>query len=240
MDTIYMDTDNPQALEITADLMLGTPAQPALDIYGLACALRYPEFVDHNLSANYDGSCMFGFNHMLWMPKDIHSRRQLDIGLTRTNGQAASGYGRIAQLTFRSDFIIIIDVADRTDQNVIPFRIPINGLIAIDAFGNEKQLSILQDTLWIKLTGTSATHTPEWENGVTVYPNPTQDYTMVHCKDLAMNRIEVVNVLGQVCNTQICSGVTARVDLKDYQQGVYTLRIYTEKGLVEKRVAVKK
>jgi len=53
MDTIYMDTDNPQPLEISADLMLGTAAQPAIGLYGLAFALRYPEFVSHNLSANY-------------------------------------------------------------------------------------------------------------------------------------------------------------------------------------------
>jgi len=236
MDTIILDTDNPQQLEITADLNLGTPAHPALNIYGLACALRYPEFVDHNLSANYDGACMFGFNHMLWLPKDNHSRRQLDIGLTRTNGQAVSGYGRIAQLTFRSDFIIIIDVGDRTDQNVIPFRVPINGLIAVDEYGNEKQLTVLQDTLWIKLTGTSATHTPNWENAVTVYPNPTENYTMVRCQDQEMSRIEVVNVLGQVCQTLSCNGSTARVDLKDYPQGIYTFRIYAEKGMVEKRV----
>jgi hypothetical protein len=109
-------------------------------------------------------------------------------------------------------------------------------LIAVDEYGNEKQLSVLQDTLWIKLVGTSATHTPEWANSVTVYPNPTEDYTLIHCQDQRMSRIEVVNVLGQVCKTQFCTDSTARVDLKDYPQGIYTFRIYTEKGVVEKRV----
>lgn len=236
VDTVVLNINNPQPLEITADLILGTPEKPALNIYGLACALRYPEFVDHNLSANYDGASMFGFNHTLWMPKDIHSRRQLDIGITRTNGQAVSGYGRIAQLTFRSDFIIIIDVGDRTDQDVIPFRIPINGLIAVDEYGNEKQLSVLQDTIWIKLIGSTATETPVDETGVTVYPNPTDNHAMVYCKDAEMSRIEVLNPLGQICHTQAGSGSTARVDLKDYPQGVYTLRVFTEKGVVEKRV----
>lgn len=238
MDTIYMDTDNPQSLEITADLMLGTPAQPALGIYGLAFALRYPEFVNHYLSANYDGTSIFGINHLLWLPKDNHSRRQLDIGLTRTNGQPVSGYGRIAQLTFRSDFIIIIDVADRTEQNVIPFQIPINGLIAIDEFGNEKLISVTQDTLWIKLTGTSSTNSPTWENLVSVYPNPTGDFAMIQSKYLYMKQIEVVNTLGQVCQTQHGAGGTARVDVQHLPQGVYTLRIQTDEGMVEKKLVV--
>ncbi len=239
MDTIFMDTDNPQSLEITADLMLGTPTQPALGMYGLAFALRYPEFVNHNLSANYDGTSMFGINHMLWLPKDNHSRRQLDIGLTRTNGQTVGGYGRIAQLTFRSDFIIIIDVADRTDQSIIPFYIPINGLLAVDEWGNEKLISVAQDTLWIKLTGTSATHTPNWEKLVTVYPNPTDGFAMVHTKYLDMQQIEVVNALGQVCHTQQCTGGTARIDVNNWSTGVYTLRIRAAEGIVEKKLVVK-
>lgn len=240
MDTVFMDVDNPQQLEITADLMLGTSLQPALGIYGLAFALRYPEFVDHNLSANYDGASMFGINHMLWLPKDIHSRRQLDVGLARTNGQAVSGYGRIAQLTFRSDFIIIIDIIDRTDQHVMPFRIPINGLIAIDEFGNEKLISVVQqDTLWIKMTGITGTKAPHLEDVVSVYPNPSEGFTMVKAKNLHLNRVEVVNTLGRVIRTQACSGETARIDLQDCPPGVYNLRIYTEEGLVEKRVVVK-
>jgi len=238
MDTIYMDTDNPQPLEITADLMLGTAAQPAIDLYGLAFALRYPEFVSHNLSANYDGASMFGINHLLWLPQDIHSRRQLDVGLTRTNGQPASGYGRFAQLTFRSDFIIIIDVVDRTDQNVIPFQISINGLMAIDAQGNEIPLSVIQDTLWIKLTGTSSTKSPDREKLVSVYPNPTNDFAMIYSKYLYMKQIEVINTLGQVCSTQQSAGGTARVDVKNLPKGVYTLRIQTDEGVVEKRLVV--
>lgn len=240
-DTVIMDVNNPQALEITADLMLGTPVQPALGIYGLAFALRYPEFVDHNLSANYDGASIFGINHMLWLPKDIHSRRQLDIGLTRTNGQAVSGYGRIAQLTFRTDFIIIIDVADRSDKTVLPFRIPISGLIAVDEFGNEKLISVAQqDTLWIKLTGTTNTHVPELEDRVEVFPNPAEDFTMITTKDLNLHRTEIVNTLGVVVRTQNCAGSTARIDLKDCPSGVYNLRIYAEEGMVEKRVVVKR
>ncbi|MCC6280038.1 MAG: T9SS type A sorting domain-containing protein [Saprospiraceae bacterium] len=239
MDTIYMDTDNPQSLEITADLMLGTPVQPALGLYGLAFALRYPEFVDHNLSANYDGTSMFGINHMLWLPKDNHSRRQLDIGLTRTNGQAVNGYGRIAQLTFRSDFIIIIDVADRTDQNTIPFHIGAAGLVAVDAQGNEKLISVKQDTLWIKLTGTSSTRNLKLDKLITVYPNPTDGFAMIQSKFLDMQQIEVVNVLGQVVHTQQSDGLTARVDAHNWPKGVYTLRIRAKQGVVEKRLVVR-
>ena len=53
-----------------------------------------------------------------------------------------------------------------------------------------------------------------------------------------MKQIEVVNTLGQVCQTQHGAGGTARVDVQHLPQGVYTLRIQTDEGMVEKKLVV--
>jgi len=96
----------------------------------------------------------------------------------------------------------------------------------------------MQDTLWIKLTGTSSTKSPDREKLVSVYPNPTNDFAMIYSKYLYMKQIEVINALGQVCSTQQSAGGTARVDVQNLPQGVYTLRIQTDEGVVEKRLVV--
>jgi PKD repeat protein len=239
-DTVYVDEANPMPLAITANVMLGTPLNPALDIYGLAFALKYPDFVNHNLSANYDESSIFGFNHNLWLPKDNHERLQLDLGLTRTNGQAVSGYGPIAELTLRSDFIIIIDVTDRSDARVIPFTMPVRSLLAIDAQGNEKELSVGQDTVWIKRIGTvSAADAPRWDARVTLFPNPARDQVRISAPDAGLEQVEVFNALGQKVHSQNCSGDNAIIPLEGWLQGVYTVRILGERGIVERKLTVK-
>ncbi|MBC7775683.1 MAG: T9SS type A sorting domain-containing protein [Phycisphaerae bacterium] len=241
-DTIVVDPNNPAPVEINAWLRVGSPSQPAYGLYGLAFALRYPEYVYHNPDADYDSDFFGSTNHLLWLSKDLHERSQLDIGLTRKNGLAVNGYGRIANLTFRTDVIIIIDVIARGENKTIPFVVPIRGLRAIDKNGNKFEISapVAQDTLWIKTLETTGTQEEILQSKVLLSPNPATDAVELYTSDLHVVSIEVLNSLGQKVREIQPSGTrNTHLEVSDWASGVYTLQIRSEEGVVEKKLVVR-
>ncbi|MFN0177029.1 MAG: PKD domain-containing protein [Saprospiraceae bacterium] len=241
-DTIWVDPNNPAPVEIKARVKVGSPSQPALGLYGLAFALQYPEYVNHDPDADYDDDLFGSTNHLLWLAKDNHARFQLDLGLTRKNGLAANGYGRIAQLTFSTDIIIIIDIISREESKPVPFVVPIRGLKAIDKFGNKFEISVPagQDTVWIKSIQTTGTQEEILRSKVQISPNPAADATELYTSDLHVEAIEVVNSLGQkIREIQPSGNRSTPLNLSGWTSGVYTLRIRTEDGLVEKKLMVR-
>lgn len=241
-DTILVDPNNPAQVEINAWVKLGSPSQPALGLYGLAFALRYPDYVNHNPDADYDDDFFGSTNHLLWLSKDIHDRSQLDIGLTRKNGLAANGYGRVAKLTFSTDVIIIIDIIAREESQPVPFVVPIRGLRAIDKNGNKFEISapLIQDTVWIKTLKTSSTQEELLRSKVLLSPNPAADATELYTSDLHVEAIEVLNSLGQKVREIRPSGTrTTHLDVLNWASGVYTIHIRAEEGTVEKKLVVR-
>ncbi len=239
-DTIVVNANMPAPIEIKGKVILGSPTLPALGVYGLAFSMNYPEYVGHNPSADYKSDFFGSPNHMLWLAKDNYDQRQLDLGVTRKNGLQASGYGLIAEVTFRADFIIVIDVIERGVNEAIPFTVPIRGIRAIDNKGNIKYISTpaQQDTVWIKLVGTTGTK-DALARRISLAPNPASDFVTLFFGDLKVESIETINVFGQVLSqVQPGNGRSLQLKVSGLSAGVYTLRIRTEKGVVEKQLVV--
>jgi hypothetical protein len=237
-----VDPNNPAPVEITATIKVGSASQPALGLYGLGFALRYPDYVNHDPDANYDDDFFGSTNHLLWLDKDVHSRYQLDLGLTRKNGLAANGYGRIAKVTFSTDVIIIIDVIARGESKTVPFVVPIRGLKAIDKYGNKFEISLpaTQDTVWIKTLPTSGTQEEILRSKLLISPNPAVDATELYTSDLHVEAIEVMNSLGQKVRSIQPSGTrNTHLAVSGLASGVYTIRIRAEEGLLEKKLVVR-
>ncbi|MDX1909937.1 MAG: PKD domain-containing protein [Saprospiraceae bacterium] len=242
-DTIWVNPNNPAPVEIKANVKVGSPSQPALGLYGLAFALQYPDYVSHNPDANYDDDFFGSTNHLLWLSKDLHEQTQLDIGLTRINGQAANGYGKIANITFSTDVIIIIDIIERSESQPIPFVVPVRGIKAIDKWGNKFEISapVQQDTIWIKTIETSSgTEDDLLQSQVLLSPNPSGDISTLYTADLHVENIQVLNALGQSVHEIQPNGLNIQqIPVADWAGGVYTLRIRAEEGMVEKKLVVR-
>ncbi len=239
-DTIVVNPNNPMPLTITASVMVGSPGVPALDLYGLAFALKYPEYVNHDPEVEYKNDFFGISNHILWLPKDNYDRRQLDLGFTQKY-EPASGYGAIATLTFETDFIIIIDIIEREIGDTKPFTVPIRGLKAVNADGQiiEFGTSAVQDTVWIKLLEATSTHDQSLQQQVQLYPNPTTGETRILTGDLDVERVEVTNALGQQVYTAAPSGgQVQRLSVTGWAAGLYTVRLQTTQGIVEKKLMV--
>lgn len=240
-DTIIVDPNNPAPVEINGTIKVGTSSRPALGLYGLSFALQYPEYVNHNPDADYDDDFFGSSNHMLWLAKDVHDHSQLDIGLTRKNGASVNGYGRVAKVAFNTDVIIIIDIIARGESKPVPFSVPVRGLKAIDKNGNVFKLSvpIEQDTVWIKSLQTTGTQEEILRTKVIVSPNPATTQAEVYFSDLQVESVEVINSLGQkVLTPRTIEDRRVRFDVSNWQSGVYTLRVRTKDGMIEKKLVV--
>ena|GEM_PF-412888 len=241
-DSIVIDPNNPQPLQISADVMVGSPSNPALDLYGLAFAITYPDYVKHDPEVLYSTNSFFGFpTDILLLPKDIHSRRQFDLGFARKHGQPVSGFGSIAKINFATDFIIIIDVIERSGAARIPFVMPVHGLRAIDPTGNLIEMDgCVKDTLWLIIqetsTGTSA-GAPKVQ--ALLYPNPASEEAWIAAAGQVLEQVDVFDAVGRLIEVHKPTGVhTTRLDTRRWGKGIFTLRVRTKEGVVEKRLVV--
>ncbi len=241
VDSVIIDPNNPVPFQISADIMVGTPSKPALDLYGLAFALTYPEYVNHDPEVLYSTSSFFGFpTDILLLPKDNYSRRQFDLGFARKYGQPVSGFGSIAKINFATNYIIIIDVIERTGGARIPFIVPVHGLQAINASGNTIEMEgIVKDTLWLHVQETTGTSDKTSKLQALLYPNPAAEEVWLAVGGLTLEHVDVFDAIGRLVETHLPTGVhTTRLDTQRWKKGLYTLRIQTKEGVLEKRVVV--
>jgi PKD repeat protein len=241
-DTIVINPNNPVELEIEANLHIGSASQPALGLYGASMALKYPEYTSHNPDFYYSSDFFGAPIQVLPLTKDIYNRRQFDLGLVRKNGVPVSGYGTMAKMVFRSDFVIVIDIIDRAESKYIPFMVPVRNLRGVDENGLPKYLSepAQLDTVWLKLEeSVTSVGNQALDQKIQVYPNPASEEAAVYTGDLQVQTIEIFNMLGQKIQQVIPSGnLQTRFPVQGMGPGVYTVRITTDQGIAEKRLSV--
>jgi hypothetical protein len=78
----------------------------------------------------------------------------------------------------------------------------------------------------------------EIANEVSVYPNPANHQITVEAE--GMNRVALINMLGQMVYDAVVEGGMATISLADYESGLYMVRINTENGVVTKQISVVK
>ena len=69
---------------------------------------------------------------------------------------------------------------------------------------------------------------------VSVYPNPTKGSINVYCNDI--NRIEVINAVGQIVMDMNVVDDSVSIDLSNQSDGVYMLRVITDNEIIVKRI----
>ena len=76
-------------------------------------------------------------------------------------------------------------------------------------------------------------------NSVTLYPNPANEYVDICVSDLNIKTMEVYNVFGKVIRTVVeanhYSPLPTRINVSGLANGVYFVRVTTEKGVVTKQ-----
>ncbi len=240
-DSLLINPQNPNPVSISAEIRVGHVSDPVFQLYGLAFGLKYPEYILHDPEVLYSNTSFFGVpGDVLLLPKDIYSRRQMDLGFARKNGQAVSGYGTIARINFSTDFVIIIDVIERTGSLRIPFTVPVIGVRGVNAIGQPVALrGAVLDTLWLVLQPSVSTTEAYSGPQVVLYPNPATTEAWVAVGDATLERVEVFDILGRrVAEQRPTGSYTTRLDTSSWRKGTYTVRLFTSAGIAERRLIV--
>ena len=87
-----------------------------------------------------------------------------------------------------------------------------------------------------KVSGTGLTEA-DVETLSYIFPNPAKDEVMV-ASSLSMERVEIVNMLGQVVFAADVNGNSVKVNTAEMGAGNYVVKMYTEAGMATKKLVV--
>ena len=74
------------------------------------------------------------------------------------------------------------------------------------------------------------------EKGVKIYPNPSNG--LVNIETEGLQRLTVTNAMGQVVYDNEVSGEKVQIEMSQFGVGTYLIRIYTESGILVKRINI--
>ncbi|MEM6967226.1 MAG: T9SS type A sorting domain-containing protein [Bacteroidota bacterium] len=241
-DTIYVDDgDLLSDIPVKVHLMVGKEALPAEDIYGLALYLGYPNDLvqEDSVDFHYHDDSFFGTSdEVIWAPNNQHDEEQVDIGVTRVDGFPVSGSGKVGE----GNFIIDSDILDgRIDDGLVHFPVSVNGVRMIDEAGNELPINLPNTPatlVFSKFDNATSTVDTELSRKVKLYPNPATDKVILELGDLNGNQLEVFNNIGQRIFVDNAIQPIFELGIKDWNSGIYYIKIQTEQGVVSKRFLI--
>jgi hypothetical protein len=230
---LYIDTLTPTSINASLPIMLGTSSIPANDIYGIAFTVAYdtsliePNTIDVSIDTSWLGTA---WSDLIKVHKDFYAAGMVQIAITRTDGVDADGVGRIGAL----NFTIQDDIMQR---GFIKFPFEIIDVRAIDALEQELSINPLATDITLIASNTNQLYL---ESFISVFPNPVSDVLKIQSEDLIMEQIILTNIGGQVVKSEIIHQHQAELYMQNLPNGLYTLSILTNKGLVHKKINIVK
>ncbi len=104
----------------------------------------------------------------------------------------------------------------------------------LEAWGGSVDLDIM---IFPKVSGNVGLTEAEVNSLSYVYPNPAKDEVLV-ASSLTMERVEIVNMLGQVVYSADVNGNSVKVNTVDFGAGNYLVKMFTESGMATKKLVV--
>ncbi|MFK7806360.1 MAG: T9SS type A sorting domain-containing protein [Saprospiraceae bacterium] len=212
-----------------APIILGDIDTPVEEIYGIAFKVRYdPEMMDEAGVYVETGSSWLGEqgSQLISIDKSFADEGLIEVAITRTDHNNISGFGTV------SYFIgIIDDIAGKTELSV-----EITDVVAI----TYEEARVTFETPLAVMNLTTSTN-ELLDEVVTVFPNPADDFITIKTTGEKTPRlITVYNMLGQVVTQMENPVQNQRMDLRDWNAGVYFLDIQFDEGKVSRKVEVLK
>jgi len=135
-----------------------------------------------------------------------------NINLAAANGNPpVGGHGDVLFKIKSNSSLTAGDQVSKTGKIYFDYNAPVNTNIAQTTFQN---LS-------------SSIH--EMDKSITVYPNPANSVINIHC-DSILDTVQLFDIQGRLLETLLESSANATLDISGKTNGVYFLKIKTEKG----------
>lgn len=227
-------TPNPQIGDmVEVDVIMGTPNNPSVDMQGFTMEFPFDESV-----VNYDSFIMSWYTDS-WMTYNSpylhlakkHSGNQADFGFVRSGGSAASGFGKVAKMSF----VIEDDIGGfRDEDGLVTATIKMEGGKTMGSDG--LMYDIEPQTIPIKIN-TKKNRTGFDANKVITYPNPANNEVNIYVNGgYEMSAYQVYNLAGQQIKQGYASGKTTQINISELLNGVYFVKVITDGGVVTKKI----
>jgi len=226
------------------DILLGTPALFANDVYGFTYTLNYnTDYVRPGTQQLvYDNNSYVAYGAPTINLQHEEAFGSLETAFTRTNGNAVTGYGRVAQFEFIGDEDIIgirptalvasgsvtnqpevIGIADFSISNA---SVSMGGK-RVNVPGAELHIPVARRPAGLQLT----------DRDLVVFPNPAGATTRIHLNGAEeINLLEVLNDIGQVVFSMSNLDNDYQLDIASFPSGMYTVRVLSNGTTLNKRL----
>ena len=75
------------------------------------------------------------------------------------------------------------------------------------------------------------------QDGIYIFPNPVHDKVIIRYPKIIF-KISIVNISGQEFSLKFSPGYEINVDLNNFEKGIYILKIFTESGIIIKKISL--
>jgi len=214
---------------VSAYLNLGSTSKSVTNAYGLTFSIKYdvkyvkPGSIKADLSKCWLGTA--GKNLMYLVYNDTING-VLNIGITRTDHKNISGFGELGNLSL----MMQNNIAGKTLINRTVY-LTITDVKMISA--NESLISIYatSDSMIVSFDHSTGIYKILPDNAVQLYPNPVSQHITINAGDLIINRITVMNVVGEkVYENKIVETNKLEVPVQHLIPGIYSIVITTKEG----------
>lgn len=76
-------------------------------------------------------------------------------------------------------------------------------------------------------------------NAIKLYPNPSSGIIYLDGVDVAINRVEVIDISGKIVKSET-HFTEKKLNLTEFQEGIYFIKIHTDEGILNKKVILRK
>ncbi|WP_421799045.1 T9SS type A sorting domain-containing protein [Haliscomenobacter sp.] len=218
----------PTALSIN----LGTEQEKMETAYGLAFAIEYdPGKINAEQIAFIPSKSWLGDPNadLIYFQYNDTKAGKLYIALSRVDGQARNGFGPIGDLMLQAN----ATAGDKTTT-----EIQISETLAIDPQQNPQGLSTERTEL--NISTTVKTQEPVWAQYLRVTPSLSKGEVWIQAnQNLQVQALECIDAQGRVLFSKTGTAATS-LNLSNYSNGVYVLRIQTNEGTLNRRIMLQK
>jgi hypothetical protein len=220
------------------DIILGSEAFPVLDMEGFAFRMNIAQGIADSASMTCD------WKNDSWLSKNASNITldkvpidgTLDAGFAKSSGLPASGFGIVATVSF-----IVEDELNGFklgDNNKFEFNIDLSDAIMQDASGRLFKLPNATASGILNLKQDNDTQLSDKD--LIIFPNPAINETRIHLNGRnSISEIQVVDMQGRVMHSvNNVINNDYRLDVSSLIDGLYIINVYTDKGVIGKKLMI--
>ena len=215
---------------------LGDSAITVSNFYALSFTFNYDNTaVDSTYtSTNFGPSWLGSSSEKIAITKAQNHLGTIKTGITRINHMQSAGSGPIGTATFK----ITTDNISGKDYSHHKFVGWITDLKAVDKLGNPVVFNTAPDTTIVNYYPVGLSEIAQFNTRV--YPNPANNILTINSDDV-IREVTLVNETGQIVyqNATVNTRMT-NLDLTTIADGIYFIKLRTDKGKANHRISIVK